>query len=154
MRETLRPGAKFFEWERKGVPIRVEIGPRDLDSDQVVCKRRDGGEKITFGLDDAAAKIAGLLTEIQDALFANALQLREDNTRDCDDYAEFKQLNDEIGGFFNMRWCGSEKCEAEIKDETQATLRVMPFNYEPAPGPCIKCGTHTDSRRAVFAKSY
>jgi prolyl-tRNA synthetase len=153
-RDSVRPGAKFFEWERKGVPVRVEIGPRDLDGHQLVAGRRDTGEKQTIGLDDAAATIAALLETIQGDLFAKALALRQDNTRDCDDYAEFQKLNDEIGGFFNMHWCGSPKCEAEIKTETQATVRVMPFAYAVDPGPCIKCGAHTDTKRAVFAKSY
>ncbi len=153
-RDSVRPGAKFFEWERKGVPLRVEIGPRDLDGNQLICSRRDTSEKLTLGLDEAAATMATLLTTIQDDLFAKALKLREDNTRDCDDYAEFTKLNDEIGGFFNMRWCGSAECEEQIKNETQATLRVMPFKYEVDPGPCIKCGTQADSKRAVFARSY
>jgi prolyl-tRNA synthetase len=153
-RDSIRPGAKFFEWERKGVPLRVELGPRDLDAGQVVVGRRDTGEKLTLDLDDAASKLRALLTTVQDDLFAKALKLREDNIRDCDDYAEFQKMNDEVGGWFNMRWCGSPKCEAEIKTETQATMRVIPFKYEPDPGPCIKCGADAPGKRAVFAKSY
>jgi prolyl-tRNA synthetase len=153
-RDSIRPGAKFFEWERKGVPLRVELGPRDLDAGQVVVGRRDTGEKLTLDLDDAASKLRALLTTVQDDLFAKALKLREDNIRDCDDYQEFVKLNTEIGGWFNMRWCGSPTCEAEIKTETQATMRVIPFKYEPDPGPCIKCGADAPGKRAVFAKSY
>ena len=153
-RDSLRPGAKYFEWERKGVPLRVEIGPRDLEKRAVMTARRDGGGKASIGIDEAPARIVALLDEVQAGLLARATELRDRNTHTVDDYAEFARRVEAESGFYRLRWCGSAKCEAEIKAETQATMRVIPFAAEPDPGPCAKCGQPAPGKRAIFARAY
>jgi prolyl-tRNA synthetase len=149
------PGWKFSEWEMLGVPVRVEIGPRDMESGNVVLVRRDTGEKEQVSRDAAPARIRELLGEIQTSLYNRALQLREENTYRLSDYGEFTSLfNENGGGFVETHWCGSTDCEAEIKADTKATIRVLPFEQEiPEGATCIKCGKPAQYR-AVFSKAY
>ncbi len=151
-RDQYKPGYKFAEWELQGVPLRIEVGPRDVDNQQVVLARRDTREKIPVSLNEASAKIAELLEAIQQNLFDRALKMREDNTYTLDDYGEFKAVL-EKGAFIRAHWCGSGDCELAIKEETKATIRNIPFNEPEESGKCIYCGKPS-SRRVIFARAY
>ncbi|MHC4600726.1 MAG: proline--tRNA ligase [Planctomycetota bacterium] len=149
-----KPGFKFFEWERKGVPLRLEIGPRDLANDQWVFVRRDTGEKRVVKNAEAAAEVAKTLDDVQKSLFQRALEFREANTFTVDDFETFRAMNEERdGGFYNAHWCGSPECEAKIQEETKATLRVIPFDRPKEDGACILCGKASEGR-VIFAKGY
>ena len=138
-----------------GVPVRVEIGPRDMESGNVVLVRRDTGEKEQVAVQDAPARIRELLGEIQAGLYEKAMELRRAHTHHLEDYEEFTSLyNEGEGGFVDTYWCGSAECEAEIKADTKATIRVLPFEREIPEGVrCIKCGEEA-KRRAIFSKAY
>jgi prolyl-tRNA synthetase len=157
-REGLTPGFKFNDWEMRGVPVRIEIGPRDVASGQAVLARRDksGPEgKTKASLDGIAESVTSLLDEIQNSLFAQAKAAMIANTREFDDYAAFKkQMEGEGGGgFANIYWCGNPECETKIREETKATCRAIPLNQGVAPGKCIVCG-ESAIERAFFAKAY
>ena len=148
-----RPGWKFNEWELRGVPLRLEVGPRDVKQGQVRVVRRDTREKQDLplaGLEDA---LSGLLDAVQQHLFQRALEFREAHTFDADDYATFRRLIEQPGGFVRARWCGSAECEARIKEETGATIRCLPLEAPLDRGPCLICGGDSE-RRALFARSY
>lgn len=151
-RETYTPGWKFNEWEQKGVPLRLEIGPRDVERKQVVLVRRDTGEKDTTPLEGLKERIEVSLEEVQKNLYRRALALREENSHRVDDYEEFKEILEGPGGFLWAHWCGSAECEAQIKEETKATIRAIPFQ-EKEGGKCIRCG-EASIERVVFAKAY
>jgi prolyl-tRNA synthetase len=149
-----RPGWKFNEWELKGVPLRLEVGPRDLATDQVTFVRRDTRAKEQVSTAGAADRAVTLLVEVQDALFERARAFREENTHVAEDYATFKQIMQDQRGFIRAYWCGSAECEARIKDETRATIRVIPEDAEAdGSGVCVYCGKPA-SRRALFAQAY
>ena len=153
-RDSQTPGWKFNEWELRGVPIRMEIGPKDLEKAQVVLARRDTREKLFTPMDGLAPAVEELLNTIQRALFDRAVKFREEHTSATDSYEEFKGIMDGRPGFVISPWCGSETCEAAIKTETQATIRNIPFASEPATGKaCLKCGSPA-TVHAWFAKSY
>lgn len=147
-------GTRMYEWEKKGVPLRIEIGPRDLEQQQVMMARRDaeGKEKMTVALNDLIERVPALLSEMQKALFDRAQERMKTMTYEVDDYEEFKKKIDD-GGFFLAHWCGDATCEADIKKETKATTRCMPFEQKEEEGKCIKCGK-TSHKRIVFAKAY
>lgn len=157
-----KPAEKGWNWVRKGIPIRIEVGPRDMESNSVFVARRDKGPKEKFGQDrDAfAATVPRILQEIQDALFEKALRMREENTCDLDDYEAFKEFftpqskkRPEIhGGFVNAHWCGAEACEERVKDDLSVTIRCIPFE-DGTSGDCIVCGKPSP-KRVVWAKSY
>jgi prolyl-tRNA synthetase len=151
-REEYTPGWKFAEWELRGVPLRLEIGPKDLEKQQVVLVRRDTREKQPAPMADLEAAVSRRLEEIQAGLLARALAFRESHTSTADTYDEFRQLMEGRPGFVVAYWCGSDRCEADIKAETQATIRNLPFEPD-AGGPCIKCG-RASTTRARFAKAY
>jgi prolyl-tRNA synthetase len=149
------PGWKFAEWELLGVPIRIETGPRDMEAGKAVLVRRDTGEKIPAAFDEIPAKVESLLADIQKNLYNKALDFRKANTIPISSYSEFLSFfNDKDGGFAESSWCGEASCEAKIKADTKATIRVLPFgNEEKAAGGCVACGK--DARHlAIFAKSY
>jgi prolyl-tRNA synthetase len=153
-RDTQTPGWKFNEWELRGVPLRLEIGPKDIDKSQVVLARRDTREKSFAPMDGIAAHIEQLLATIQRALFERAVTFRDEHTSATDSYDEFKAIMDGRPGFVISPWCGSAKCEADIKAETQATIRNIPFVSSPAEGKnCLKCGGPA-TVHAWFAKAY
>jgi len=139
-RDDLRPGYKFADWELRGVPVRVEIGPRDLDASQVTIARRDTGEKSAVSLDATAATLTALQDEIQRSLFDDALAFREAHTTHVRSYDELRDAIVDPGGFVIGGWCGDAECEAKVKAETKATIRFLPFEPEPADGPCVVCG--------------
>jgi len=153
-RDSQTPGWKYNEWELRGVPVRMEIGPKDLEKSQVVLARRDTRGKSFVPMDGLAAKVEELLALIQQALYDRAVQFRTEHTTETDSYDEFKRIMDGRPGFVISPWCGSAKCEADIKAETQATIRNIPFTSKPATGkPCLKCNG-TATTHAWFAKSY
>jgi prolyl-tRNA synthetase len=152
-RDAYTPGWKFAEWELRGVPLRVEIGPKDIEKSAVMVARRDTREKSSLAMDGIAAAATRLLDEIQQSLYARALKFREDHTQRVSSYEEFKQAMEGRPGFLIASWCGRDDCEAEIKAETQATVRNIPFGSERQSGVCIKCGRES-SVEAWFAKAY
>ena len=152
-REEYKPGWKFSEWEMRGVPLRLEIGPRDIEQGQVLVARRDTREKLTAPMDELEERVAGLLDAVQSALFARAVAFRDSHTVRTTSGEEFRRAFEGRPGFVIAPWCGSTDCEAQIKAETQATIRNLAFDLPPASGPCVRCGQPglTD---AYFAKSY
>jgi prolyl-tRNA synthetase len=148
------PGWKFAEAELAGIPIRIEVGPRDMEKAQVMMVRRDTLEKIPVPEKEAEARAGSLLKSIQESLFHRALSFRKANTRSIGDYGAFREFMEADGGFAECGWCGSADCEAKIKDETKATIRVLPFGREKAEAQaCILCGRKAENL-AVFAKAY
>ncbi len=149
-----RPGWKFNEWELKGVPLRIEVGPRDLASGQVTLVRRDTRTKEQAAIAATTARVGDLLPEIQQALFDRALVFREANTCAADDYETFRAIMAERRGFIRAYWCGKPVCEQRIKDETRATVRVIPEDAsDDGPGRCVVDGAEAP-QRAVFAQAY
>jgi prolyl-tRNA synthetase len=152
-REEYTPGWKFNQWELKGVPIRIEIGPRDIRKGEVVMVRRDSGLKKPVKEGDVSAAAERLLQEIQDDLFAKAKALLQEKTSTVQSYEEFKKVVCDKGGFLKAAWCGSADCEAKIKDETGATIRVRPFQKEEPTTNCIYCGRKA-TEMVYFARAY
>ena len=153
-RESQTPGWKFNEWELRGVPLRLEIGPKDLEKSQVVLARRDTRVKAFVPMDGLTAHIEALLEAIQKALFDRAVQFRDEHTTHADSYEELKSTMDGRPGFVIAPWCGAAQCETDIKNDTQATIRNIPFTSAPPEGKaCVKCGAAAASL-AWFAKSY
>ena len=152
-RDAYTPGWKFAEWEMRGVPLRLEIGPKDIEKSQVLLARRDTREKLPTPMDGLTGQIVTLLGTIQKNLFDRAVKFREDRTKRVSTYDEFKALMEGRPGFVIAAWCGSAECEAQIKAETQATLRNIPFGSERVQGSCVKCG-RAAAGEAWFAKAY
>jgi prolyl-tRNA synthetase len=153
-RDSQTPGWKFNEWEMRGVPLRLEIGPKDIEKSQVVLARRDTREKSFTPMEGLAAHVEQLLVNIQQALFDRAIKFRTEHTSETSSYDEFKQIMDGRPGFVISPWCGSAECEAAIKAETQATIRNIPFTAAGADAkPCLKCGK-ASTANAWFAKAY
>ncbi|MFA5127619.1 MAG: proline--tRNA ligase [Patescibacteria group bacterium] len=153
-RENLRPGAKFFEWEKKGVPVRIEIGPKDLEKNQFIAARRDTGEKASIDLnDDPAKNIVDMLDDIQDNLLEKSKKFREQKTYGIDSYDDFQKLIESQPGFYSAHWCGSAECEQKIKEETKATVRCTPFGAKDESGKCLYCGKNA-TIKVIFARSY
>ncbi|HVV55283.1 MAG TPA: proline--tRNA ligase [Mucilaginibacter sp.] len=152
-RDTHRPGAKFAEWELKGVPVRVAIGSRDMQNGTVELARRDTKTKETVSQQGLAGIIEQLLEDIQQNIYQKALTFREENTREADDYEEFKRLLDEEPGFISAHWDGTAETEQLIKDETRATIRCIPLNSKPEEGKCIRTGKPS-TQRVLFARAY
>ena len=151
--EENSPGWKFAEWELRGVPLRLEIGPKDLEKAQVFSARRDTREKAPIPFADLATRIPALLDEIQQNLLARARKFRDDHTSEAATWADFTSAMEGRPGFVIASWCGSADCEAAIKAETQATLRNIPLGSPQVDGQCVKCNG-ASTVRAWFAKSY
>jgi prolyl-tRNA synthetase len=156
-RDGMRAGAKYYEWEMRGVPLRLEIGPRDLAKNQGVLVRRDTREKKPVSLDTIGEDVKDLLIKIQGDMLSSARERREANShRGPIAYDKFKELMAADAGFVYAGWCGGAGCEATIKEETKATIRVLPdeeFRSAEAPTKCLKCGSAATSE-AVWAKAY
>ena len=149
-----RPGWKFSEWEMRGVPLRLEIGPKDIEKGQVLLARRDTREKLGVPMDGLASKVRELLDEIQRGLLERAITFREEHTFHADDYATFKTTMEGRPGFVIAPWCGDAACEAQIKTETQATIRNMPLDRKAPEGKtCVRCDKPAVAE-AWFAKAY
>jgi prolyl-tRNA synthetase len=155
--DTKQAGWKFFEHELLGTPVRIEVGPRDLDKNQVVITRRDIGQKEFVPMDQVPDRVMSMLTAMQKELLEKARQFRDANTHRVETYADFKSKIEELGGFFVTAWCQSKECEAKVKEETKATIRCLPLDaqYQPIsePGKCMACGK-SPCVRAIFARSY
>lgn len=152
-RDTHRPGAKFAEYELKGVPLRVAIGSRDMQNATVELARRDTKTKETVNQDGLAEHIEKLLEEIQQNVYNKALAFKTANTTEVDTYEEFKRMLDEQPGFISAHWDGTPETEQQIKDETKATIRCIPLNNKQEAGKCILTG-RPSNQRVLFARAY
>ena len=148
-----RPGWKFSEWELRGVPLRVEIGPKDIEKSAVLVARRDTREKQSVPMEGLAAALRVLLDDIQRNLLERALRFREEHTLRADNYDAFTQTMEGRPGFVIAPWCGTVECEAQIKTDTQATIRNMPIGGSAPAGGCVRCGKPAVAE-AWFAKAY
>ncbi|MBN2198136.1 proline--tRNA ligase [Candidatus Wolfebacteria bacterium] len=156
LREDLRPGQKFYEWEKKGVPVRIEIGPKDLEKGVVILVRRDTGKKEECLINQLPKRVDKLLRDIQLNIFTIALKHREESNKIADSWKEFEELLKQ-GGYVFSYFCGEKKCEAEIKNKTKAVSRFLPLDIEEEEGDhyCIHCGKKTFyNKRWAFALSY
>ena len=152
-RDQYRPGYKFNEWEKRGVPLRIEIGPKDLEKNQVVMVRRDTGEKTFVPHDGLLERIETLLEQIQTDMYNRAKAFRDENTYEEDDFDAFQKKIEEPGGFYWVHWCGQEACEAQFQEKSKATIRLIPFKDKMEDGKCIVCGA-ASKQRVLVAKSY
>ena len=152
-RDQYTPGFKFNYWELRGVPIRLEIGPRDIENNQCVLVRRDNFEKITVSLDELDAKVGELLEEIQKNMFNMCLENQERRTSVATNMDEFAKIINENQGYIKAMWCGSEECEDKIRELTGAKSRCMPFVQEKVSDKCVCCGKPTDTL-VVWGRQY
>ena len=151
-REEFTPGWKFSEYEMRGVPLRIEIGPRDIQKNQVVIVRRDTMKKESFNLDSVIDDVPEILDSIQSALLEQALKFQQQNTHDVENYEEFKSILESKRGFIRTFWCEKQECEDLIKEETMATIRVIPLEQNKK-GRCVCCGSESD-QWVYFARAY
>ncbi len=152
-RDSFKPGWKFNEYEFKGVPVRIAIGPRDLEQGAAEVARRDTLEKTSCQLEGIEKRVADLLNDIQKNLFAKAAAYRTENTYKADTWDEFKEILDTKGGFILAHWDGTTETEERIKEETKATIRCIPFDAVEEEGKCIYSGKPSH-RRVIFARAY
>ncbi len=152
-RDTFRPGAKFAEYELKGVPIRIAMGNRDLENGTLEVARRDTFEKQTINQDDVVSFVEHLLEEIQENLFTKAIYYRKEHTTVVDDFKEFKKAIKNTGGFVSAHWDGTEETEDRIKEYTKATIRCIPNDAKEEVGICVLTGKPS-TKRVLFAKAY
>jgi len=151
--DNKKPGWKFAEYEMKGVPVRIAMGPRDMENGTLEIARRDTGEKEVVAIDDAVAKVKELLEGIQRNLFEKALAYREEHTTEVSSFDEFKEVLNSKGGFVVAHWDGSAETEQKIKEETKATIRCIPLDAQQEEGKCIYSGKPS-TQKVVFAKAY
>ncbi len=152
-RTTQKPGFKFNEYELKGVPIRIAIGPKDLENGTFEVARRDTLTKQIVLKDEIVKYIANLLEEMQEAIFAKALEYRNSHITEVDDFEDFQKILEDKGGFISAHWDGTAETEEKIKDITKATIRCIPLNRAEVAGICILTGKPSE-RRVLFAKAY
>ncbi len=152
-RDTHKPGWKFAEYEFKGVPIRLAMGPRDLEANTIELARRDTQEKKTYEIVDLGNKVDHMLNHIQDNLFKKAVDYREEKTFKADTYEEFKTLIGGSKGFVYAHWDGTSETEDKIKKETKATIRCIPLAGDSETGVCVYSGKPS-KQRVIFAKAY
>ena len=152
-RDNYSVGWKFNEWEMKGVPIRLEIGPKDIEKNQAVLVRRDTGEKTFVSLERIEEEVGSLLEQIQDNLFQKALKNREERTQSATNMEEFISKLEKKQGFIRALWCGKQECEETIKEKTGATARCIPFEQEETGGKCVCCGEQAQCE-VIFARAY
>jgi prolyl-tRNA synthetase len=152
-RAQYTPGWKFNEWELRGVPLRLEIGPKDLEKNKVTGVRRDTGEKVRINDQELVERVHSLLEDVQENLFKKAKQFLDEHTTSVSDYEQFKRIISADGGFVKACWCSDSSCEQKIKEETGATIRVLPFEKETVFSKCVYCGKNAD-QIAYFARAY
>ncbi len=152
IRDEFTPGYKFHDWEMKGVPLRIEIGPKDLAKGKMVLVRRDDLKKTDLSFDNVENGIDSMLNDIQQNLFEKAKGFLAEKTEDVSDFEKFK-LELEKGMFLNSPWCGDQKCEEEIKEITGADIRVVPFNNKKSDARCILC-KKPSKEMVIFARGY
>ena len=151
--DTRKPGWKFAEYELKGVPVRIAMGPRDLENGTIEIARRDTLEKNIISMENVDQYISDLLEEIQQNIYKKAFDFRAEHTTKVDSFDEFKEVLDTKGGFVLAHWDGTSETEQKIKDETKATIRCIPFEGEKEEGKCIYTG-NPSSQRVLFAYAY
>ena len=152
-RDQHRPGFKFAEWELKGVPVRIELGPRDVAAGRVVVVERVGNDKQEVSLEDVVAGMRDRLASVQHALYSDALAYREANTHDITSFDEFAAGVEERGGFWRGAWCGDAACEAQIAEKTKATIRFLPIEPVDPGAACMHCG-RPGTEVAHWARAY
>jgi len=152
-RDEYTPGWKFNHWELKGVPLRIEVGPKDIEKGQVIVVRRDNSQKMTVKEENLIEIINKSLKDIQENLFQKAKQFLEENIREVANFEEFKEIIEEKRGLIRTYWCGNRDCEEKVKEETKATIRCIPFKQEKTSGKCIYCGKES-STLVYFARAY
>lgn len=152
-RTTHRPGAKFAQYELQGVPLRIAMGPRDLENGTVELARRDTLSKEIVALDDLVEKVEGLMTEIQTSLFKKALDFRDSHITEVDTFEDFKNVLDTKTGFVSAHWDGTAETENKIKEQTKATIRCIPLDVKQEDGKCVLTG-NPSKHRVLFAKAY
>ncbi len=152
-RDYQTPGEKFFEWEKKGVPVRLELGPRDIESNHVIAKVRHNDEKLEIGMDDLGKTLKSKLEQIQTEMLEKATNFREEHTSTVATYDEFKKQIDSKQGFIKVYWAGSNEEEELIAKETKASIRCIPFDQPKESGKCFFTGKETD-QMVIFAKAY
>jgi len=148
-----RPADRFFHWVQQGIPLRVEVGPRDVEGGAAMVVRRDNRDKKSIPLESMTAEVKKILESMQKDLYQKAKTFREENTHQVDDYETFKEIMAGEGGFIEAHWNGSAEVEQKIKEETKATIRLIPMDDKAEPGKCILTG-EPSARRVVFAQSY
>lgn len=151
--EDKTPGWKFNEWELKGVPVRIEVGPRDVAGNTLVVARRDTREKESISLDALGIRIPEMLDQVQSRLLERARQFMQENTFEANSVEEMGQILDRSRGFIVAGWCGSAECEATVKERTRATIRAIPFDRDESPEPCMVCGREGKGK-VYFARAY
>jgi prolyl-tRNA synthetase len=152
-REKYKPGFKFAEWELQGIPVRIEIGPRDVAENKYVFVRRDLMQKEFLDRNTVYNSVKSGLEKMQKEMLQKALEYREKYSYKIDTYDELKKMLDADGGFIYAHWCGSAECEEKIKNETKSSIRCIPFDRKEEKGKCICCGNDSDGR-VIFAKAY
>lgn len=154
--EHVRPGAKFYHWERKGVPLRLELGPRDVKAGHVVARRRTGGDREMVLFDALGERVPEILADIQREIYEKADAFQQEHTIDLEPGQSFVELLEAGEGALNFvraHWCGSVECEGKIKEETRATIRCLEFDAPKRSGGCLVCGINTE-QLALFARAY
>ena len=151
-RDNVSPGWKFNEWELKGVPIRLELGPKDLQAGQAVLVRRDTGEKVPVRREEVPLQVPAILDEVQAGLLERGRTRLRENARPADTYEQLAQILDGPGGFVYTPWCGGEECEAKINEDLKATVRLIPDDAEACPA-CAVCG-RGPAKRVPLARAY
>ncbi len=155
-REEFTPGWKFANWELRGVPLRIEVGPRDIKNNQAIAVRRDTGDKTPVALDELTEKVHTTLADIQMSLFEAAFKYQQDNTHEVDNFEEFKSVLENQRGLIKTFWCGASACEDRIKNETMGTIRAVLLDKDKsgkANGKCVLCGKDAD-KFVYFARAY
>jgi prolyl-tRNA synthetase len=155
-REEFTPGWKFANWEMRGVPLRIEVGPRDIKNNQAIAVRRDTGDKTPVALDELKEKVRATLADIQKSLLKAAFKYQQDNSYEVDNFEEFKSVLENQRGLIKTFWCGASACEDRIKNETMGTIRAVLLDKDKsgkANGKCILCGKETD-KLVYFARAY
>ena len=151
-RDQLTPGYKFHDWELKGIPLRIEIGPKDVEKNKVVLAKRYNKEKTDMPFEDVTGKLSSVLDEIQSQMLVSAKKILDEMTHNISSYDEFKSQI-EKGGFLLTPWCGKQECEEKIKEETGADIRVIPFENQDSSKKCIYCNEQSVSI-PIFARGY
>jgi len=152
-RDTHKPGWKFAEYELKGVPVRIAVGPKDIENNTVELARRDTLEKKVIPQNGIEQHIESLMIEIQTNMYKKALEFRDKNTYKTDSYDEFKKILDDTGGFISAHWDGTHETEEKIKEETKATIRCIPLDAKEESGKCVYSGKPSN-KRVLFARGY
>lgn len=153
LRTTVTPGFKFNDWEMRGIPLRIEIGPKDIEKKSCVVALRHTFKKISINLDKIEKFIPETLEKIQKELYERALEFLKENTHTANTFVEFSEIIQSKGGIISSHWCGKKECELKIKEKTKATLRCIPLDAKNEEGKCIICGERSN-KKVLFSRSY